>query len=146
MKKNSVTITIRSLQAMETGEETMTQRGEGFLCREEECWLLSYWEGEDSGLGRTHTTLRLEEGRAALTRTGEVSSHMVFQPGEPHTSLYETPYGRLPMTVRTLSLNAELTEAGGTVSIHYQIQLGGAAAGETRLRLTIRAKEKKYDR
>ena len=52
MKKNSVTITIRSLQAMETGEETMTQRGEGFLCWEEECWLLSYWEGKDSGLGR----------------------------------------------------------------------------------------------
>lgn len=146
MEENNVTITIQSLQILETGRETMTQRTEGRLCREGEGWLLTYREGEDSGLGRTRTTLRLEEDRATLTRSGELKAHMVFQEGRPHTSLYETPYGKLPMTIRTLSLRSELNGRGGTVSVHYQIQLGGGPAGETRLRLTVKTKENSYDR
>ena len=142
MEKSNVTVTIRSLQTLEGEKELLTQREEGCLRREGEGWLLTYREGESSGLGRTYTTLRLEEGRATLIREGEVTSSMVFQPGKSHTCLYETPYGKLPMTLRTLALQTQLTGAGGTVSIHYQIRLGGGSAGETRLRLTIRAKEK----
>lgn len=146
MEENNVTITIQSLQTLETGKESMTQRTEGRLCREGEGWSLTYREGEDSGLGRTRTTLRLEGGQMTLTRSGELTSHMVFQEGQSHTSLYETPYGKLPMTIRTLSLKSDLSRRGGTVSVQYQIQLGGGPAGETRLRLTIKAKENSYDR
>lgn len=145
MEKNNVTVTIQSLQVLETGKETMTQRTEGRLCRDGAGWLLSYREGEDSGLGETRTTLRLEEDRATLTRSGELTAHMVFQVGRPHTSLYETPYGKLPMTIRTLALKTDLDDRGGTVAIQYEIQLGGGPAGETRLRLTVRTKENSYD-
>lgn len=146
MEENNVSITIQSLQCLEGETETVTQRAEGRLSREGEGYVLTYREGEERGLGHTRTTLQLEEGRAALTRTGEVTSQMVFQPGQPHTSLYETPYGRLPMTIHTLSLKTELTDRGGTVAIHYQIELGGGPAGETRLRLTVRKKENGYER
>ncbi len=142
MEEIKVSVLIQSHQILDTGREAMTQRAEGSLERTEAGWRLSYREGEDSGLGQTRTTLRLEGDQATLTRTGEVSSEMVFQPGQPHTSLYETPYGTLPMTIRTLSLKTDLDDRGGTVAIHYQIQLGGGSAGETRLRLTVRAKER----
>ncbi len=141
MEKNNVTVTIQSLQTGETGTETMTQHTEGRLTGEGTSWTITYREGEESGLGRTRTTLQIGGERATLTRTGELTSQMVFEVGQPHSSLYETPYGKLPMTVRTLSLKSELAEAGGRVSIHYEIQLGGGPAGETRLRLTVRAKE-----
>ncbi len=146
MEKSNVAVTIQSLQRLETGTETMSQHIEGRLTQKGRGWLLTYWEGKDSGLGRTRTTLRIEEDRAILERTGELTSQMIFQVGCPHMSLYETPYGKLPMTVQTLSLKTNLTETGGTVSIHYQIQLGEGSAGETRLRLTLRTKEKEYDR
>lgn len=141
MEKNNVTVTIQSLQVLETGKEAMTQRSEGRLTWEGEGWLLTYREGEDSGLGATRTTLRLEGERVTLTRTGELTSQMVFQVGRPHTSLYETPYGKLPMTVNTLKLKTDLSHDGGRIDLHYQIQLGGGSAGETRLRLTLRTKE-----
>lgn len=141
MGENNVTVTIQSLQTGETGTETVTQHTEGRLTGEGTSWTITYREGEESGLGRTRTTLQIEGERATLTRTGELTSQMVFEVGQEHTSLYETPYGKLPMTVRTLSLKTELTGAGGRVSIHYEIQLGGGPAGETRLRLTVRAKE-----
>lgn len=142
MEENNVTITIRSLQRLPGESQSVTQHVAGRLTREGEGYLLTYREGEESGLGQTRTILRLEPGWATLTRTGEVSSHMVFQEGKEHTSLYETPYGKLPMTIRTHRLEEKLNEAGGSVYLIYEIRLGGADAGETRLRLTVNAKEK----
>lgn len=146
MGENNVTVTIQSLQTGETGTESMTQHAQGLLLREGGDWILTYREGAESGLGSTRTTLRMESGRVTLNRTGELTSQMVFEVGRPHTSLYETPYGKLPMTIRTLKLKTELTEAGGTVLIHYHIELGGGSAGETRLRLTLRKEENAHDR
>lgn len=146
MEEKSVTITIKTLQRRPEATESMTQQAQGTLRREGSGWLLTYREGEDSGLGDTHTVLRLEEGEATLTREGETASQMVFQPGEPYICRYATPYGQLSMTVKTLRLEWELSEAGGTVFIIYKIRLGGADIGENRLRLTVNTKENGYDR
>lgn len=143
MKETAVHITIHSLQYLDTGKETVTQQADGTLRQTAEGWLLTYREGESSGLGDTLTTLEIGPDRAVLTRRGELNSRMVFRPGEPHTSLYETPYGGIPMTLRALSLKSDLGEGGGHITIHYQIKLGGGSAGETRLRLTVQAKENK---
>lgn len=142
MEENNVTVTIRSLQRSAGESQSMTRHTEGRLSGEGEELLLTYREGEDSGLGKSLTTLRMEPGRVTLTRTGEVKTHMVFQEGKPHTSLYETPYGKLPMTIRTHRLEEKLSLAGGSIYLIYEIQLGGADVGETRLRLTVNTKEK----
>lgn len=146
MEEKSVDITIKTLQRRPEAAESMTQRAEGVLCREGEGWLLRYREGEDSGLGDTRTTLRFEEGRAVLEREGESASRMVFQVGEPYACRYATPYGELPMTVKTLRLDWELSGAEGKAFIIYKIQIGGADVGENRLRLTVKTKENGYDR
>lgn len=146
MEERSVDITIKTLQRRAEGTESMTQRAVGVLRREGSGWLLTYREGEDSGLGDTSTALRLEEGKATLTREGESTSQMVFQPGEPYACRYTTPYGELSMTVKTLRLEWELGQAGGKVFIIYKLQLGGADMGENRLRLTVNTKENGYDR
>ena len=141
MSNIKVAVTIRALQTLDGEKETMTQRAQGTLRREGETWLLTYREGEASGLGDTQTSLEVGPAQAVLTRTGEVVSRMVFRPGQSQTSVYQTPYGRLPMTLRTLALRSDLSPEGGHIAIHYQIQLGGGSAGETRLRLTVQAKE-----
>ena len=141
MEETNVTITIKSVQRRDGEQESITQRCEGRLSRKGELWRLYYREGAQAGLGETQTLLESEGGRVTLSREGEVRCRMVFQPGLSHTSVYETPYGKLPMTIRTLALKTGLTPTGGRVMIHYQIQLGGADAGETWLRLLAETKE-----
>lgn len=143
MPENNVTVSILSVRRLpDGGEERLEQEGPGYLRRTGEGWALTYQEDADSGLGDTRTTLRLEGERAVLLRTGEVSSRLAFRAGAEDTSLYETPYGALPMTVRTRRLVTELDERGGRVEIDYQMELGGAPAGEFRLRLTVRERER----
>ena len=140
MSENNVIVAIRALQRRDTGTDSMTQRLEGRLTREGDGWLLTYSE-ESGGLGPTSTSLRLNGETATLTRSGVLASQMVFQQGRPHTSAYKTPYGTLPMTLHTLRLEWELTQAGGKVFLVHQMHLGGADIGENRLRLTITKKE-----
>lgn len=146
MPNTNVNIAIHSIQHFEgTEPEQVEQQAAGCLERTRAGWTLTYREGEELGLGSTRTILELREDCLTLTRAGETRSQMVFQAGQAHTSLYETLYGKLPMTIRTLALEADLAETGGTVFLHYQIQLGGGPAGETRLGLTIKAKENSHD-
>ena len=145
MEEKNVIITVESVLRRDTEQEAVIQRSQGILRQEGDRWLLTYREG-DSGLGDTRTTLRLESGRAVLEREGEIRSRMVFQVGAPYVCLYETPYGRIPMTVETQTLRWELTGAGGRVDIVYNMKLAGADGGENHLRLTIDTKENGYDR
>lgn len=146
MEEKSVDITIQTLQRRPEATETLRQKAEGTLRREGSGWLLRYREGEDSGLGDTVTTLRLEEGRTVLERAGETASRMAFQVGEPYACRYATAYGELSMTVTTLRLDWSLDETGGKAFIIYKLQLDGADIGENRLRLTVKTKENGYDR
>ena len=137
MEEREVTVWLRSSQAFEGfGEETVEQTVQGALKRSSRGYTLTYWEGEDTGLGRTRTTLEVEEGRVTLIRMGELSSQMVFETGQIHRSDYRTPYGVLPLEVHTHSLRADVD--GGEIAIDYHITIGPQQSGRTRLRLTIR--------
>lgn len=137
-----VEIQVESRQTWDGRTETLEQRAEGVLARTGEGYTLTYREGEDTGLGGTRTTLKLLGDRAELSRTGAVSSTMVFCPGSPHRSLYETAYGPIPMEVTTRRLWSQMEETGGRVELEYDLVLGSGAAGQTLLRLTVKEKKR----
>ncbi len=106
--------------------------------RGEDGIVLSYHEARGSGLEGTQTTLRVEPGRVILERTGAVSSQMVFEEGQEHPSSYVTPYGALPMRIRTQKLRIGLDRQGGELTICYDLELEGADAGRNTLRIQAR--------
>ena len=136
-----VEIRIESRQTLDGQTETVEQVAQGLLARTGEGYTLTYREGEETGLGGTRTTLKLLGDKAELTRTGEVASAMVFCPGTPHRSLYQTPYGPIPMEVTTRKLVSQMGETGGVVELEYDLALGAGAVGRTLLRLTVKEKE-----
>ena len=62
--------------------------------------LLRYRESELTGMEGTETTFEIGPRRVILRRSGSVSSQMVFEEGQQHTSLYETPYGELTVDIQ----------------------------------------------
>ena len=136
----TVEIHLESRQTMDGQTQRVEQHTEGLLARTGEGYTLTYREGEETGLGGTRTTLKLLGDRAELTRTGEVSSAMVFCPGLPHRSLYQTPYGPIPMEATTRKLVSQMEETGGAVELEYDLVLGSGAPVQTLLRLTVKEK------
>ena len=69
--------------------------------QEEEGFALVYPESELTGLEGTLTTFRIAPDRITLLREGTINSEMIFEEGQKHFSLYETPFGGLMLGVNT---------------------------------------------
>ena len=102
-------------------------------------WEISYEESELTGLVGTTTTFRLEDGQVVLIRKGQVRSQMIFREGVPHDSLYQLDFGALLITVCAKQIQAQITEAGGTIDLVYSISIEQGEEGLVEYHLEIRA-------
>jgi uncharacterized beta-barrel protein YwiB (DUF1934 family) len=113
---------------------------EGTMEVEGDTYRLTYQESELTGMEGTTTTFEVRGPQVILTRAGGVNSQMVFEEGQQHTSLYETPYGELSIDVQTSRLHHTLSEQGGKMEIHYSIAVEHTVAGRNTFKIRIRRK------
>ena len=136
-----VMMTIRGEQYFDNmdpdGTELMT---EGTMELTEDGMFLSYEETELTGMAGTTTTFEVYDKKVILTRSGGVNSQMIFEEGRQHTSLYETPFGELPVDIQTSKLLHNLTERGGLMEIKYSIAVAHTVTGRNCFKIRVRRK------
>ena len=101
---------------------------------------LRYMESKLTGMEGTVTTFEVEDSRVILTRSGSVSSQMVFEKGRQHTSLYETPFGELSVDIQTSVLQNSLSERGGQLEIQYSIAVEHTVTGRNSFKIRVKRK------
>ena len=137
MEKN-VIISIKGVQRLEDADpDTMELVTEGRLEHDGNSYTLSYQESELTGLEGTTTTFRIAPDRITLRREGTLNSEMIFQEGQKHVSLYETPYGGLMLGVNTHRAKADLGTAGGRLSIRYALEVDSQPIGENSFEIQV---------
>lgn len=140
--KKQVILSIRGRQTyMEQAPEEIELVTEGVLEQTPEGWKLSYEESDLTGLQGVHTTFLAEPGKLTLSRTGRLASEMVFQEGVCHDSLYRMEFGTMLITVCATRVQYTLDEQGGSVDLHYGIEVEQSAAGTIEYHLEVRVKE-----
>ena len=82
----------------------------------------------------------MEPDKVTLTRTGKLTSTMVFQEGVPHDSLYRMEFGALMISVNATRLFFDIVEDGGSIDLVYNIIIENTEAGVIDYHLDIRAK------
>ena len=102
-------------------------------------WDIVYEESELTGLSGVFTTFRVEPDKVTLRRTGKLNSHMVFQQGMTHESLYQMEFGTLMISVKATNLFFDITPDGGVIDLVYDIGIENTAAGIIEYHLDIRA-------
>ena len=100
-------------------------------------WDISYEESALTGLEGVTTTFRVEPGKVVLTRTGKLQSTMIFEEGVAHDSLYQMPFGALMLTVKATKVSSAISETGGTLDIHYNIEIEDTSAGTVEYHIQI---------
>ncbi len=103
-------------------------------------WEICYEESDLTGLEGAFTSFLVEQDKITLTRTGNLTSQMVFRVGVRHESLYNMGFGVLLITVNATKIQHELTENGGYVDLSYGIEIEQTAAGNIDYRLEIKTK------
>lgn len=136
---NNVIISIKGQQSYEDAEEeTIELVTEGRLEDDgDDGYTLTYQESELTGLEGTTTTFHITPERITLHREGTLNSEMIFQEGQKHFSLYETPYGGLMLGVNTHRAKADFGEDGGNLSIRYALEVDSQPIGENAFEIRV---------
>ncbi len=118
--------------------ETIELTTEGTMEQTTNGWDICYTESDLTGLAGVHTSFLVEPERIVLTRSGKLTSQMVFVQGQSHDSLYQMEFGALMITVNATAISSRLTQTGGVVDLNYTIEIEQTAAGKIEYHLEIK--------
>ncbi len=136
--KKKVMLSLRGQQDYgESEPEVISLITDGILEKMPDGWCISYAESDLTGMEGVFTSFYVRSSGITLTRSGKLSSQMVFEPGKPHASLYEMPFGALMITVSATRIRTDVGEYGGTVDLEYKIDIEQTAMGVVTYHLDI---------
>ena len=139
--KLPVILSICGRQAYKDQEpDTIELVTEGTLEYRDGGWDIQYEESDLTGLQGVTTSFRIEKDKIELIRQGRLHSHMVFQKGVAHDSLYQMEFGALMISVCAKQIFVQLDDNGGVVDLVYGIEIEQSTAGEVDYHLEIRRK------
>lgn len=95
-------------------------------------------EGVD---GKIKSTLKFEENKVELIRTGAATARMIFEKEREHFMFYRTPMGPLEISIYTDDIFMETGEQKMNVQIDYSIKAGEEVVTESTVRINICEKE-----
>ena len=138
MSKLPVMLHIRGTQNYQDAEpEVIELTTEGTMEKQKEVWGISYEESDLTGLAGVTTTFRVGPRGVVLKRTGAIENQMIFMEGRKHESLYRLDFGALMLTVMATKVENNVTETGGTVDIHYNIEIEDTNAGMVEYHIVV---------
>lgn len=139
--KNNVVLSIEGRQSYQGQDpEVIELVTEGVMEFKNGGWDISYEETALTGMEGVRTTFRVEPGKVVLTRSGNLSSQMIFEEGVSYDSLYQMPFGAMMMTVRANRVFFDLVPDGGVIDLSYNLNIENSEAGVIDYHLDIRAK------
>ena len=138
MSKLPVMLHIRGTQNYQDQDpEVIELTTEGTMEKQKEVWEISYEESDLTGLAGVTTCFRVGPRGVVLKRTGNIENQMIFMEGRKHESLYRLDFGALMLTVMATKVESAITEQGGTVDIHYNIEIEDTNAGTVEYHIEV---------
>ena len=138
MSKIPVMLSVRGVQNYPGSDpEIIELTTEGTLEKQKEVWEISYEESDLTGLAGVTTVFRVGPRGVVLKRTGKLENQMIFMEGRRHESLYRIDIGALMIAVKATKVRSDVSEKGGTVDIHYHIEIEDTAMGTMEYHLQV---------
>ena len=100
---------------------------------------ISYKESELSGMEGSKTSVSYHKNEPQMLymmRDGTVKTAMVFEAGERHTSVYQTPVMPFDVCIFTRTVENRIEE-DGTLQMDYAVELRGAQTERTKFLMRI---------
>jgi len=139
MKKNAIISVVSKQSDNEDDGDAIEVVTPGKFYKENNCYYAVYEETEISGMKGTTTTLKIDEEKFTLIRTGTTNTEMNFKKYVRDLTLYNTPHGALDLTVDTKELKMNVDNSGGDVFIDYDMIIGNQQILSTTLKINIKA-------
>ncbi len=139
-----VIITIKGIQKYQgSGDDVIELVTDGEYSYGKKGASFTYMESEMTGLEGTKTTFTINSDSVTMSRSGTLTSNMVFEEGKKHHFLYELPFGATTMAIDTQMIRSELGENGGELEIFYTTDIDHSLVGKNQFFINIREQSAK---
>lgn len=133
--KKDVLITISGLQPEVQCDDAIEMTSVGTCMQREGVWYLSYDEEDEGRLSKCR--IKATKDSLELTKQGNVTTRLVFTPGEVFEAIYTTPYGDIDMKILTKSLTFRETDDIMDLQLIYELGLNGQFISDCELKISV---------
>lgn len=123
--ENDVIIKIKNIQTSEDMNEETELITEGRFYESNGKMYMFYTEEETAETSACTVMIVVDKKQVTISRKGDFSSKMHYSEGECEQILYHTPYGDIPLVLRTIKVKNMLTESGGELNLQYKLSVNG---------------------
>ena len=117
-----VIIDIKGFQGIDEQTDTIEFTTDGRFGIKDGEYFISYDEGQMMGDGtQVKTSLYIKPDSVVLQRNGSIKSRMIIEKGARNTCFYSTPHGNLVLGIYGDTIEYDLSEKGGKLSLKYNI-------------------------
>ena len=100
-----------------------------------------YEQVEEDGLEVTKNRIKVTDDCIEVTKTGSVSTHMIFDLKHRTDSVYDTPFGRMILGINTSRIDIVKEEDLLGVIIGYELNINSQTILETELAIKVISKK-----
>lgn len=133
-------VKIRILSTTKEGggaAQSIEQRYKGTMAAKNGKYYVMYNEDAQSGLEGTKTTVKWDQQRVIILRSGTVTHRQEFYRGYLDQSVYRTPYMTIPLTTETSYLYTYFRDGVWRLEVEYTLYHGDAPYGEMKILIEI---------
>ena len=124
-EKKSVLVKTHTIQKDEDGKTEFSTESQGTMFVKDGEYFVFYAEFDEDGEKMSDGRITILKDTVEIKRTGAYSSRFVFEEGKIKNSLYSTPYGAMPATLKTRKLITAVDSEGGKIILEYSMTVGG---------------------
>lgn len=114
-------ITVINNQTIDGETDTITEEANGsFTIKNNKIYIRYKTEN-----GKVSTLIKIDEKAVTINRRGENASVMTYKKDMKTEFEYHTPYGTIPMEIKTEKIVRAFSDSGGRLMICYTIRVMG---------------------
>lgn len=137
MPQGHVKIKIQGIQVSPDGQVSRTESSaEGTLREKGGKHFLLYQEKAEDG-SVTKSVVKYSRESLQITRSGQISSSLIFTEGEHFRSSYSTPYGSFPVDIDTERYVLSEKEDQAELSLGYRLAVDGEYTAQCLVQMKI---------
>ncbi|MDW7675478.1 MAG: DUF1934 domain-containing protein [Bacillota bacterium] len=138
--KREVLVKVKGTQTNDLGEQdTIEFITEGSFFVKEQGYYIVYNESILSGMEGTTTSLKIEPQKVTLNRMGTSELKQTFEEGVFNSGFYITPYGTMQLAVIPSKVEVDLTDAGGSINLEYELKTGREKISDNQLLISVQS-------
>ncbi len=118
-------------------EEKVEFVTEALYRSDEEGYSVEYKESEVTGMEGTTTLIQFRPKEISISRMGTSNSHLRFEEGKKHVTMYETEMGMLSMGVSSSRISVQMDEGGGQAEFDYHLEINSIPASDNHFSMKV---------